>query len=58
MTTMPDVKPPFDNEPAEGSSEVIDKQLQRQERERNGVDHLPGVKVSGQPQGGVVNPSD
>jgi hypothetical protein len=55
---MPDVKPPFDKEPAEGSPEVIDKQLQRQERELNRVDHLPGVEVSGQPQGGVVNPSD
>jgi hypothetical protein len=55
---MPDVKPPFDKEPAEGSSEVIDKELRRQEREHNRVDHLPGVKVSGQPQGGVVNPSD
>jgi hypothetical protein len=43
-------------EPAEGSREVIDRELERRrERERNKVDHLPGVKVSGQPQGGAVD---
>ncbi|MGY0571995.1 hypothetical protein ACTGJ9_013785 [Bradyrhizobium sp. RDM12] len=39
---------PFDKEPAEGSREVIDRELERQ-------DHLPGAKVSGQPQGGAVD---
>src|SRR4051794_12953340 len=43
-------------EPAEGSREVIDRELERRrEREHNKVDHLPGVKVSGQPQGGAVD---
>ena len=43
-------------EPAEGSREVIDRELARRtERESNKVDHLPGVKVSGQPQGGAVD---
>ena len=47
---------PFDREPAEGSREVIDRELQRAEdAENNKVDHLPGVKVSGQPQGGAVD---
>ena len=42
-------------DPAEGSREVIDRELERQrQREQNKVDHLPGVKVSGQPQGGAV----
>jgi len=45
----------FNKEPAEGSREVIDRELKRQEREQNKVDHLPGVKVSGQPQGGAVD---
>jgi hypothetical protein len=43
-------------DPAEGSREVIDRELERQrEREQNKVDHLPGVKVSGQPQGGAAD---
>ena len=41
-------------DPAEGSREVIDRELKRQERDQNRVDHLPGVNVSGQPQGGAV----
>jgi hypothetical protein len=43
---------PFDKEPAEGSRDVVERELKRQERAKNHVDHLPGVKVSGQPQGG------
>lgn len=50
---------PFDKEPAEGSREVIDRELQRQDRREQDdaakIDHLPGVKVSGQPQGGAVD---
>lgn len=46
---------PFDREPAEGSRKVVDHQLKEQERKQNKVDHLPGVKVSGQPQGGAVD---
>jgi hypothetical protein len=43
-------------DPAEGSRDVIDRELERQrEREQNKVNHLPGVKVSGQPQGGAVD---
>lgn len=54
------IKSPFDKEPAEGSREVIDRELQRAEEadknaDKNKVDHLPGVKVSGQPQGGAVD---
>ncbi|WP_407189208.1 hypothetical protein [Bradyrhizobium centrosematis] len=50
------IKSPFDKEPAEGSREVIDRELQRaEEADKNKVDHLPGVKVSGQPQGGAVD---
>jgi hypothetical protein len=51
---MTDPRDPFDKEPAEGSREVVDHELKRQERAQNKVDHLPGVKVSGQPQGGAV----
>jgi hypothetical protein len=46
---------PLDTEPAEGSRDVVERQLKKQEREKNHVDHLPGVKVSGQPQGGAVD---
>jgi hypothetical protein len=46
---------PLETEPAEGSREVVERQLKKQEREQNHVDHLPGVKVSGQPQGGAVD---
>jgi len=49
---------PFDKEPAEGSREVIDRELQRKGAEGSAApqpDHLPGVKVSGQPQGGAVD---
>lgn len=46
---------PFDKEPAEGSRDVVDRELKRQERADNTVDHLPGSKVSGQPQGGAVD---
>ena len=51
-----ETKSPFDREPAEGSREAIDRELQRAaDSENNKVDHLPGVKVSGQPQGGAVD---
>jgi hypothetical protein len=51
-----DTKSPFDKEPAEGSRDIIDRELQRaDEADKNKVDHLPGVKVSGQPQGGAVD---
>ncbi|MCK1359515.1 hypothetical protein [Bradyrhizobium sp. 199] len=51
-----EIKSPFDKDPAEGSREVIDRELQRaEEADKNKVDHLPGVKVSGQPQGGAVD---
>lgn len=51
-----ETKSPFDKEPAEGSREIIDRELQRaDEADKNKVDHLPGVKVSGQPQGGAVD---
>jgi hypothetical protein len=46
---------PFDKEPAEGSRDVVDRELKRQERSANNVDHVPGVSVSGQPQGGAVD---
>ena len=46
---------PLNTDPAEGSREVIDRELKRQERKQNHVDHLPGVEVSGQPQGGAVD---
>jgi hypothetical protein len=46
---------PFDKEPAEGARDVVDRELKRQERSANHVDHLPGVDVSGQPQGGAVD---
>lgn len=50
------IKSPFDKEPAEGSRDIIDRELQRAEDAANNkVDHLPGVKVSGQPQGGAVD---
>jgi hypothetical protein len=55
---MPAQQSPFDREPAEGSREVIERQLRDQEKSNNEVDHLPGVKVSGQPQGGAVDKSD
>ena len=49
-------KSPFDKEPAEGSRDIIDRELQRaEEAAKHKVDHLPGVKVSGQPQGGAVD---
>jgi len=44
---------PFDKEPAEGSRDIVERELKRQERADNKVDHLPGVKVSGQPQGAL-----
>ncbi|SCB45378.1 hypothetical protein GA0061099_1008132 [Bradyrhizobium yuanmingense] len=47
-------KSPFDKEPAEGSRDIIDCELQRGD-EADKVDHLPGVKVSGQPRGGAVD---
>jgi len=51
-----ETKSPFDKEPAEGSRDIIDRELQRaDEAAANKVDHLPGVKVSGQPQGGSVD---
>ena len=51
-----EVKSPFDREPAEGSRDIIDRELQRaDDAAKNKVDHLPGVKVSGQPQGGAVD---
>lgn len=51
-----ETKSPFDKEPAEGSRDIIDRELQRaDDAEKNKVDHLPGVKVSGQPQGGAVD---
>ncbi|MGX1164895.1 hypothetical protein AB7M16_001161 [Bradyrhizobium sp. USDA 372] len=51
-----ETKSPFDKEPAEGSRDIIDRELQRaDEADKNKVDHLPGVKVSGQPQGGAVD---
>ena len=46
---------PFDKEQAEGSRDIVERELKRQERADNKVDHLPGVKVSGQPQGGAVD---
>ena len=46
---------PFDKEPAEGSRDIVERELKSQERADNKVDHLPGVKVSGQPQGGAVD---
>ena len=47
---------PFDKEPAEGSRDIIDRELRRaDESGNNKIDHLPGVKVSGQPQGGAVD---
>ncbi|MGY4514103.1 hypothetical protein [Bradyrhizobium sp. USDA 3650] len=49
------IKSPFDKEPAEGSRDIIDRELQRAEDAANKVDHLPGVKVSGQPEGGAVD---
>jgi hypothetical protein len=45
----------FDKEPAEGSREVVDRELKRRERSANNVDHVPGVSVSGQPQGSAVD---
>ncbi len=51
-----ETKSPFDKEPAEGSRDIIERELQRaDDAEQNKVDHLPGVKVSGQPQGGAVD---
>ncbi|KQT03421.1 MULTISPECIES: hypothetical protein [unclassified Bradyrhizobium] len=51
-----ETKSPFDKEPAEGSRDIIDRELRRaDDAEKNKVDHLPGVKVSGQPQGGAVD---
>jgi hypothetical protein len=51
-----ETKSPFDKEPAEGSRDIIDRELQRAEdADKNKVEHLPGVKVSGQPQGGAVD---
>ncbi|MGR4927495.1 hypothetical protein ACIPUD_11895 [Bradyrhizobium sp. CAR08] len=51
-----DTKSPFDKDPAEGSRDIIDRELQRAEDTANDkVDHLPGVKVSGQPRGGAVD---
>src|ERR1700712_5323756 len=46
---------PLDTDPAEGSREVVERELKRQERKQNEIDHLPGVNVSGQPQGGAVD---
>src|SRR3954452_11483066 len=46
---------PFDKEPAEGSRDVVDRELKRQETSANHVDHLSGVDVSGQLQGGAVD---
>ncbi|MFK4485854.1 hypothetical protein [Bradyrhizobium sp. USDA 336] len=49
-------KSPFDKEPAEGSRDIIDRELQRgDEADKNKVDHLPGVKVGGQLQGGALD---
>ena len=45
---------PLNTDPAERSREIVDRELKR-EREQNRVDHLPGVHVSGQPQGGAVD---
>jgi hypothetical protein len=49
---------PPDKEPAEGSREVIDRELQRKEAADSAAtkaDHLPGAKVSGQSHGGTVD---
>jgi hypothetical protein len=46
---------PLDTDPAEGSRDVVERELKKQEPAKNNVDHLPGVKVSGQPQGGAVD---
>jgi hypothetical protein len=46
---------PLNADPVEGSRDVIDRELRRQEHEQNRIDHLPGVEVSGQPQGGAVD---
>lgn len=52
-------KAKFEKQQAEGSRDVVERELQRQEdRKANKVDHLPGVKVSGQPQGGAAAPDD
>jgi hypothetical protein len=48
-------KSPFDKEPAEGSRETVDRQLDRQERKSRHVDHQPGDKVSGRPRDGAVD---
>ena len=45
----------LDTDPAEGSRDVVERELKRQERKQNEIDHLPGVNVSGQPQGGAVD---
>jgi hypothetical protein len=43
-------------DPAEGSREVIDRELERQgQREKRKANHVPGVEVSGQPQGGAAD---
>lgn len=40
-----DTKSPFDKEPAEGSRDIIDRELQRAEDAANNkVDDLPGVQ--------------
>jgi hypothetical protein len=46
---------PFDKGPAEGSRDIVEGELTRHQRADNEVDHLHGVKVSGQPQRGAVN---
>jgi hypothetical protein len=41
--------------PAQGSREVIDRELERQrQREQRQPDHVSGVEVSGQPQAGAA----
>jgi hypothetical protein len=49
------VKSPFDKEPAEGSRDVVERELKRQDEASKSGDHMPGVKVSGQPQGGAAD---
>jgi hypothetical protein len=48
---------PFDKGPAEGSRDIVEGELTRHQRADNEVDHLHGVKVSGQPQRGRCQPS-
>jgi hypothetical protein len=42
------------NAPEGASQSVAEGAASESDNERNNVEHLPGVRVSGQPQGGAV----